>query len=163
MSINWTSVNVPGFLMLDVSRTIAILFQRALLRKKFRRPVSCIRHGGTKTKCGIISLRNRKSNVEKGGNVQGYFLFCGNSYSLNYGNTRNVRKCHSSGGQQSIFHGGRTCSISGQTKQDFFRTDWHRERFFFSTWVSLITITPNLLYTHFLSPTSYKLSNLHCL
>ena len=31
----------------------------------------------------------------------------------------------------------------------------------FSTWFSLITITPNLLYTHYLSPTPYKLSNLN--
>ena len=31
----------------------------------------------------------------------------------------------------------------------------------FSTWLSLITITPNLLYTHYLSPMPYELSNFH--
>jgi len=77
--------------MLDLSRSIPKLFYRALVRKEFRHPVSCIRHGGIKTKCGVISLRIRKSKEQKGRNLQGYFMFCGNSYSLNYRHAKTVR------------------------------------------------------------------------
>ena len=56
-------------------------------------------------------------------------MFCGNYYIWNYRHAKTARKCHCSCNQQSISYCGRPCSIPCQAKQDFFRADWHRDRF----------------------------------